>query len=55
MKKILFGTASAIFAVVAFSSFKTKKKFAVTKYYFLVKAGIDIAFNHSVAPCQITF
>jgi hypothetical protein len=55
MKKILFGSAAAILTVVGLSSFKSTKKFAVTKYYFQVNSGTDISFNSAVAPSQVFF
>jgi hypothetical protein len=53
MKKILFGSVSAILAVVDLSSFKEAKKFAITKYYFQVNSGTDIALGTTVSPSQV--
>jgi hypothetical protein len=55
MKKILFGSAAAILAVVGLSSFKATKRFLVTKYYFQVNSGTDISLTNAVAPTQVFF
>jgi hypothetical protein len=53
MKKILFGSAAAILAVVGLSSFKATKKLALTKYYFTVNP--DKALGSSVAVGDVSW
>lgn len=46
MKKIIFGSASAILAVVGFSSFKSNKAVQTSYYWFQLPAGTSLSVTH---------
>lgn len=56
MKKIIFGTASAILAVLGLSSLKEAKTSATTYYWFVINsAGQPLGDNQSLSNSDATF
>lgn len=56
MKKIIFGSASAILAVVGFSAFKTAKTSATTYYWFqIINPGTGLGDNAILDNAEATF